>query len=126
MKKVLSNHPNRIAALPRGKKHWNWSESPNILSLHKRIHRKYGSAKNYLCAKKCGKHAKDWALKKGRKYTDKRSDYEPLCRGCHIKQDKHWSKVDRTHHRIIRDSKGRIKTTILVSPSNKIPHVLPE
>lgn len=103
----------RVASLPKGLKHWNWSEYPNLLTLHKRIHRKYGSAKNYPCEKKCGRQAMDWALV-GEKYSDKREDYIPLCRKCHIALDKHWSKVDHSHHKIIRDSKGRIKTTILI------------
>lgn len=107
------DNTNRIAALPRNVKHWNWSHKPSTLALHKRIHRKYGPAKNKKCSKGCGKNAKDWALI-GKQYSDKLEDYTPLCRKCHIALDNHPSKVDRSRHKIIRDSKGRIKTTIVI------------
>jgi hypothetical protein len=82
----------RIAALPKGKRHWNWSENPNLLTLHKRLHRKHGSAKNYKCSfQGCEKQAHDWANKTG-KYSDDVNDYEPLCRSHHVKKDKNWIK----------------------------------
>lgn len=101
----------RIESMPKGKEHWNYSENPNVLTLHKRIHRKYGKAKTYDC--KCGKKALDWAFIGKGEYTDKREDYIPLCRKCHIALDNHPSKVDRTRHKIVRDSKGRIVTTLV-------------
>lgn len=108
------DNSNRIAALPKKEEHWNWSKNPSILTLHRRIHRKYGSAKSKYCVRKCGRVAKDWALKEGKTYSDNIHDYEPLCRKCHIAQDKHWSKVDRSRHKIIRDLKGRIVTTKII------------
>ena len=105
------DNTNRIKALPRGEKHWNYTETPSILTLHKRIHRKYGSAKEYTC--KCGEVAKDWAFIGKGEYTDNRDDYTPLCRKCHIALDKHYSKVDRTKHTIVRNSKGQIVTTLV-------------
>ena len=57
--------------------------------------------------------ANDWALKKAHEYSDKVKDYEPLCRKCHIALDDHPSKVDRSKHKIIRDKKGRIVTTVI-------------
>ena len=81
---------NRIAALPRGKRHWNWSETPSILTLHRRIHRQYGAAKNYKCHD-CGKPAHDWSNNAG-KYTDNIEDYVPRCRSCHVKLDQNWKK----------------------------------
>jgi len=80
---------NRIASLPRGEKHHGWSKEPNILTLHKRIHRKHGAAKEYKCD--CGKQARDWALI-DKEYTDDVNDYTPMCRSCHVKKDKNWIK----------------------------------
>lgn len=79
-------HPNRIASLPKGKKHWNWSKKPTILAMHKRIHRRFGPAKNLKCVD-CLKQALDWSLKPGLKYSDNVYDYEPRCRSCHVKLD---------------------------------------
>lgn len=82
----------RIISLPRGDKHWNWNNEPSLLTLHKRIHRKYGAAKFHKCSMKdCKKMAHDWANKIG-KYTDKIEDYHPLCRSHHVKLDKNWLK----------------------------------
>ena len=99
--------------MPKGRRHWNWNDKPSILALHKRIHRKHGAAKLRPCARECGRMANDWALKIGREYSDNVNDYEPLCRKCHIAQDDHPSKVDRSKHRIIRDEKGRFVTTVI-------------
>lgn len=104
---------NRIKALPRGEKHWNYSEKPTVLTLHKRIHRKYGKASSYVC--KCGIAAKDWAFIGRGEYTDNRDDYTPLCRKCHIALDKHYNKVDRSKHKIIRNEKGQIVTTVIIN-----------
>lgn len=82
----------RVASLPKGERHWNWSDKPTLLTLHKRIHRKHGSAKMFKCAVKgCTRMANDWANKDG-KYTDDVSDYEPMCRSHHVKKDKNWLK----------------------------------
>ena len=83
-------HPNRIASLPRGKEHWNWSKKPSILTMHRRIHRKWGAASQFPCAD-CGKKARDYSCEKG-KYSDKIEDYKPRCRSCHVKKDKNWIK----------------------------------
>jgi|ERR1035437_760974 NAD-dependent SIR2 family protein deacetylase len=101
----------RLASIPKGKQHWNWNENPSVLTMHRRIHRKHGRAKNYKC-EKCGRPAHDWALI-GTAYSDKRKDYQTLCRSCHVSKDKNWIKVDRSHHKIIRDSLGRILRTII-------------
>ena len=82
----------RIAALPRGERHWNWSVKPILLTLHKRIHRRYGKASAFRCStRSCENRARDWANMTG-KYTDKIEDYSPLCRSCHVKRDKNWKK----------------------------------
>jgi hypothetical protein len=78
--------PNRIPALPIGKKHWNYSEKPSVLALHKRIHRQHGPAKNYDCVD-CGNSALGWSLITGREYSDNIEDYEPHCRKCHVIYD---------------------------------------
>lgn len=80
----------RLLALPKGNTHWNWVEKPSKLALHKRLHRKYGPAKNHIC-KRCERQAHDWANTTG-KYTDQLKDYAPLCRSCHVKMDKNWLK----------------------------------
>lgn len=92
-------HPNRIAALPRGKSHWRYSDSPSILTLHRRIHRKYGPAKQHKCVD-CDLQAMDWSLKHGREYSDSIEDYDPRCRGCHVKYD------DKNNNRAELVSKG--------------------
>lgn len=108
---LARDNTNRIKSLPKKENHWNWKEKPNTLTLHKRIHRKYGSAKTYICI--CGKQAMDWAFIGKKEYTDNREDYNPMCRKCHIAMDKPWKKVDRKNHKIIRDKKGKIITTIV-------------
>ena len=81
-----TRHPNRIAALPKGKKHCNWNPKPSILTMHRRIHREYGPAKNYWCVD-CGKQALDWSLEEGKTYSDNIEDYGPRCRSCHVRHD---------------------------------------
>lgn len=80
-----TNHPNRVAALPRGEKHWNFNHRPTILTMHRRIHRKHGPASSRKCVD-CGKQARDWSLN-GTEYTDNVDDYSPRCRSCHVKYD---------------------------------------
>ena len=87
---IARDHTNMIAALPRGEKHWMWNDKPNLITLHKRLHRKYGPASRYKCAD-CGKKARDYSNETG-KYTDKIEDYKTRCRSCHVKKDKNWVK----------------------------------
>lgn len=58
------NNSNRIASLPKGNNHWNWSEKSSKLALHKRLHRKYGPAKVMKCINFyiCGAQALDYDL----------------------------------------------------------------
>ena len=77
--------PKRIASLPRGDKHWNYNSNPSVLALHKRIHRKYGPAKDRKCVD-CGNQAQDWSLN-STEYTDNVDDYSPRCRSCHVRYD---------------------------------------
>ncbi len=81
----------RLASIPKGKKHWNWSTKPNVLTIHKRIHRALGKASDYKCAD-CQKMAHDWSNNKGTKYSTDFADYVPRCRSCHVKKDKNWLK----------------------------------
>lgn len=78
--------PKRIANLPRGENHWNYSATPTVLALHKRLYRKYGKAAEQICVD-CGKQARDWSLKSGHEYSDRREDYDPRCKSCHVKYD---------------------------------------
>ncbi len=87
---LTRDNTNRIKSLPKGNNHWNWSKQPSLLTLHKRIHRRHGAAKNRKCAK-CSNQARDWALI-GKKYTDNIEDYQPMCRKCHTSMDKPWLK----------------------------------
>jgi len=93
MRKIAFTRDNspRIKALPKGNKHWNWTDKPNVLTMHKRLHRNYGKAKDKKCANNCGRMAHDWACMK-QKYSDNILDYKPLCRSCHVKKDKNWIK----------------------------------
>jgi hypothetical protein len=93
-----TRHPNRIAAMPRGEKHWKYSDTPSILTLHKRIHRKHGPASAHKCVD-CDNQAKDWSLN-GAIYTDKVEDYSPRCRSCHVIRD------DKTNNRAAKVSAG--------------------
>lgn len=83
---LTRDNTNRIAALPRTDKHWNYNPTPSVLTLHKRLHRKHGPAKNHLCVD-CGEQALDWSLKFGHEYSDNIKDYEPRCRRCHVIYD---------------------------------------
>ncbi len=77
--------PKRIPALPRGSNHWNYNPKPTVLTIHRRLHRKYGKASDHKCVD-CGSQAKDWSLE-GEEYTDDIKDYKPRCRSCHVKYD---------------------------------------
>ena len=79
-------NPKRIEMLPRGNKHWNYNPSPSILTLHRRLHRKHGAAKNHKCVD-CDKQALDWSLQRGREYSDNIDDYAPRCRRYHVIHD---------------------------------------
>lgn len=103
------DNTNRIASLPKKENHWNWSEKPSLLTMHKRIHRQYGSAKQFKCITQCGKQAIDWALI-GTEYSDKKEDYEPMCRKCHMNMDKPWLK--RKTIIAERNKKGQIVRTV--------------
>lgn len=104
-KRSKEGEVNRLASLPKGKAHWKWSNNPTVLTLHKRIHRKYGKASDHKCA--CGKKAFDWACQV-ETYTDKIEDYKPMCRLCHVRKDKAYMKnrSAETYHRE-RDKFGR-------------------
>ncbi len=78
--------PKRIEMLPRGTKHRNYNPNPSVLTLHRRLHRKHGAAKDHLCVD-CGNKALDWSLKYGREYSENIDDYEPRCRRCHVLYD---------------------------------------
>ena len=70
----------RIASMPKGPEHWSWSKTPTLLTLHKRLHRRHGPAKQFKCSMVgCDRQAHDWANMSG-KYTDRIEDYAPLCR----------------------------------------------
>ena len=109
---LMRDNTKRIASLPNGENHWRWNKKASKLTLHKRIHRKYGPARKHQC--ECGNKANDWAFIGRGEYTDKREDYKPMCRSCHMKLDKHCEKIDRSKHKIIRDKKGRIITTVKI------------
>lgn len=81
----------RIASMPKGVNHWRWSNDPNKLTLHKRIHRKHGKASDKKCFD-CGNQARDWSNDSGN-YTDDIKDYVPRCRSCHVKKDRNWIKT---------------------------------
>ena len=102
---LLRDNTNRLKAIPKGTHHWNWTDKPNLLTLHKRIHRKYGKASTYKCVA-CGEKAKDWANKGN--YTDKIEDYQPMCRTCHVNKDENWKKnKSENWKKFDRNNKGQ-------------------
>jgi hypothetical protein len=106
---LLRDNTNRIAALPRGGRHWNWSAEPTVLTLHKRLYRAFGKARDKRCYN-CGGAARDWS-KQVDDYSDNISDYVPRCRSCHVKHD--YSEERREKTRKItegrkRDNLGRL------------------
>lgn len=103
---LTRDNTNRIKSLPRRENHWNWSEKPTKLALHKRIHRQHGKASDRKCIE-CGNRARDWSNETG-KYTDKIEDYVPRCRKCHTRKDENWKKnKSENWKKLSRDSKGR-------------------
>ena len=99
----------RIKALPRGKTHHAWSSKPNLLTLHKRIHRKYGAASKYPCVD-CGTKARDWSLE-ANNYSDEVEDYRPRCRKCHIKKDGNSRNGVHVWKKLKRDERGNFVKT---------------
>jgi hypothetical protein len=87
---LTRDNSKRIASLPKGKKHWKWTDKPSKLTLHRRLHRTIGKASEFPC-RDCGKQAFDWSNETGN-YTDKIEDYVPRCRSCHIVKDRNYQK----------------------------------
>lgn len=78
----------RIASIPKGKEHWNFSESPTVTAIHRWLNYHYGRAdhcENVTCEGKGKKF--DWALIRGKDYKRLRSVFKQLCRSCHVKYD---------------------------------------
>jgi len=65
--------------------HHRWNPEPTDNALHKRIVRRYGSAKNYFCVD-CDEKAADWSHTHDTDRLDI-ENYEPRCRQCHIVYD---------------------------------------
>jgi hypothetical protein len=81
---------NRLASLPKGKKHWRWSKNPTVSAIHRWLNKWYGRAnrcegKNHDSTKLVKKF--DYALIKGKKYARNRAHFIMLCRRCHLKYD---------------------------------------
>lgn len=96
----------RLAALPKGEKHWNYSESPSKLALHKRLYRKHGKASAHLCFDGCSRQARDWSNETGN-YTDDIKDYVPRCRKCHVKKDGNGQNGVKTWRNLTRNELGQ-------------------
>lgn len=99
------DNTNRIKALPRGASHHGWAKEPNLLTLHKRIHRKLGKASAYPCTD-CGGKARDWSLETT-KYSDDPADYRARCRKCHVKRDGHSRNGVKVWEKLTRNKKGQ-------------------
>ena len=105
------DNTNRIKALPRGKNHWNYSENPSKLALHKRLYRKYGKASEHKCVD-CNNQARDWSCE-NENYTDNIKDYRPRCRKCHVKKDENWKKnKSENWKKFKRNTKGQFEKLI--------------
>jgi hypothetical protein len=81
---------NRLAAIPKGKNHWRYSDNPTVSAIHRWINKWYGRAyrcespthDNDIVVKKY-----DWALLKDKDYSKDINHFWQLCRKCHIKYD---------------------------------------
>lgn len=84
--------------------------------LHYKLREKYGKAVRCDFNKSCSgvSNTYDWALKKGRNYSDNPKDYYQLCRSCHSKYDFSGERIisEETKHKM---SLARIG----VEPANK-------
>jgi len=78
----------RLASLPKGKDHWNFSKNPSRGAIHKWLNKWFGKANKCVC-KNCDGTSKhfEWAKIKGKKYVKKISNYQMMCRKCHTKYD---------------------------------------
>lgn len=54
--------------------------------VHTWVMKQKGRASEYMCWFSCGKMGKDWA-NLNHKYKRIADDYQPMCRGCHMKYD---------------------------------------
>lgn len=73
---------------------------PEYRSVHARVRKERGPARDYACSG-CGGPASDWAFQyppdrtlvcpaTRRRYSNRTSDYAPMCRSCHLRMD--WDK----------------------------------
>lgn len=78
----------RLASLPKGKDHWNFSKNPSRGAIHKWLNKWYGRA-NGCVMSTCDKTSKhyEWAKIKGKRYAKVITHYMMLCRKCHTKYD---------------------------------------
>ena len=69
----------------------------SYMGVHRKLIAEHGSARGYACTQ-CGDQAAEWAYnnaspheltdKRGRKFSPKLDDYQPMCLGCHRRFDK--------------------------------------
>lgn len=100
---------NRLASIPKGKDHWNFSKNPTIKAIHRWVNRWYGRANKCVSpTHNINSNVKkyDWALIKGKKYAKKISNFMMLCRSCHTKYDYTEARRKRTSE-IMKERQSR-------------------
>jgi hypothetical protein len=79
----------RHTAPKQGEESHNWAgKSISKRSIHSRIERQKGKAKEHDCVD-CGDQAHDWSQIHESDEWEMDS-YEPRCRSCHVKYDRNW------------------------------------
>ena len=61
-------------------------ESSTYHTNHQRVYRTRGKARNYPCARECGRQSTQWAQVHGTDGSNP-DEYTPMCRSCHAKYD---------------------------------------
>lgn len=87
-KRSEEGEKSRLASIPKGKKHWRFSNNPTKGAIHKWLNKWYGRA-NKCTSPNCDGTSEhyEWAKIKGKSYAKIISHYQMMCRKCHTKYD---------------------------------------
>lgn len=92
-------------------------------NCHRRLRKKYGKASKCEFIETCNKKSKryQWALKKGRVYSENPDDYIQLCASCHNYYDRKMSREIKpeTKLKIGLGNKGKIRPKNMIKKQHK-------